>query len=247
MNNGFVRLLVWFVAFGVGGLAMREGVPLLKDLISGQSAAERAISENALMSTLYEALKEYDPSEARLLEQSIQSLIDTNASLERVGDFMEQYGVSYRVSNRDAWVQAPAHYLDVMLDETVRLLEFVHENYTAYECNDYAMGGTPALSREQSIQVSNTMSPQFMTNIVEASYAGRNAPVGRAAATASDWDRLNTEYLNGVGDIEGLNIIINASINDVRFCGAILDYLKTLQSTTFPGRDRIVAAVVSEG
>lgn len=246
MMNSFGRLLMWLVAISIGGFAMREGVPLLKDLISGQSAAERVISENVVVSTLYEALKEYDPSEARLLEQSIQGLIDANASAERVGDFMQQYGVSYRASNREAWLQAPMSYLDTMLDETVRLLEFVHENYTAYECYDYAMAGTPALSREQSIQISNMISPQLMTNIVEASYAGRNAPVGRAAATASDWERLNTEYLNGIGDIEGLNIIINASPNDARYCGAVLDYLKTLQSTTFPGRDRIVAAVVSE-
>jgi hypothetical protein len=185
----------------------------------------------------YKAVRTYFPTEAAYWRERTAEVLKGDANDFEKSNAAIEIGAAIRRRNAPSLANAPDAMLVKVLNHQIGLIaEFRDAPET---CNTMLMQGPAALSKqERNALISHIQSADVL---YEAMHAGQTAPVDRTAATTEDWQALMSAMSEAGLTEEEIALIAEPDPNDARLCQAMLGFLDTIRSASFPGADRLRA------
>lgn len=240
MNIKSPLYAVGLVAALIGGFLAFQGVRTVSisffDPLQSDAEIERLLLSSPAGAT-YRAVQTYFPAEAAYWrEQTAEVLRGDGTDFEKSTAAIE-IGAAIRRRHAPALAKAPDDMLVRVLEHQIGMIAEFRESPDA--CNSMLMNGPAALTREERNSLVSHL--QTADVLYEAMHAGETAPVERTDPNEDDWNALLAALGNaGLTDDE-VALVAEPNPNDERLCKAMLGFLETVQSATFPGADRLRA------
>lgn len=240
MNIKSPLYAVGLVAALIGGFLAFQGMRTVSIAFFDPLESNTEIDQLLLSSPAgptYKAVQTYFPTEAAYWRDRTAEVLKGEGSDFEKSNAAIEIGATIRRRNAPSLAKAPDAMLIKVLNHQIGLIAEFRD--TPETCNTMLMQGPAALSvQDRNALISHIQSADVL---YEAMHAGQTAPVDRIGATDADWQALMSAMNEAGLTEEEIALIADPDPSDDRLCRAMLQFLDTIKSASFPGADRLRA------